>query len=1188
MKKLALFLLILLFCSFASAEFINEYTQITPISGRQKLAEIYSSPIVYWNGYQYSPIDSRIVDYNSDYYAVEKGVYKAYFSKLNPVTKIVKGDYWIEQTVPLVALTNKVNGSKITYIGLFGDGNDLEIEYMNSTLKTNIILNNKPAPFNYETVITYSPNLVFDKATRTFKNQTGQIIFTLQTPFAKDSRQYYFCGKQEKPVNNLFDQLVVWLSGCQVGRTGDYSELNTTITQEGNKIGVSTELTQDWLDKIVYPVTIDPTTTFSIIADAWILQTHPDTNFGSDSQLFACHGSIVCAENRRSVMKYYVSIPDFFSLTYYNLSIYAWQYAGWESGKTVISELANTGWGENAVTWNNLPGTSISSSANTPNFTAAGPSKWYDVQGNIPGGWTFTNNAYDALGWRCADYNGDLCAVTAESREGYHAPIIKIQYVSSNPPSAPTGAVNCSLSKTVTDGPVDSVCAAGGNYKSSLTVRFTIPSWAVGKTWFSVNNGGGRGATFACSFAVENDLNNCGGGSSDGNCLSPTSLTSTTGCSTPSSCGADTNCPIANYSIPAIMGSGEKIFETRVREHWDNGVDCSNIAYAPDHYTSFDLPVTILAQNEPPSAPITIRPGNTGGEIYNKSAITYLPVNWTASTDTSGDSIFYYVYYSNDNGGSWNYISLSIGTSMLWNIQNMTPGNQYKIRVYPYTEPCGGTEQRYGLPGTSFNTFAIGEVFSLSGVHAESITNESAVIIWTSSKGANTLVNYGLTPALGTPVINGSEVNTISHHVFLSSLSNLTTYYYNVTSCANDTGQCLTSGPNYFTTLANGSEPYIVATSTSPNPALVNQSVLYSLSWASGVPSDSIKGLVCSTASLTGATCTATTICNSSYSINNPATCSATAPPAPGIYTYYAYVCSISGACSSATYPISLTVIINPPSITQISPTTALKNSNTTYSLTVAQGTDPLTCLGWFWNDSSSTNYAIAASGIYNQAHNYSINGTYNATAKACDDQGGVCTNPLAQTGCARSFTNIIITAIPIGGSCTSNGNCDSGLCCSGYCTPNTYSCTLQPNCGASNYSWLCQSGYASNGRCTAPGQIGCFPPGAINGTYACNNQCYINACSGLCGNYTNTCMVPQPGYCNAYCQYLNNCGICGCPTNATYECLGDGTCKPVSEYKQTWGGGIDVMNAIKWLLILAAIFLFFFYAMKSIAKSAE
>jgi len=51
---------------------------------------------------------------------------------------------------------------------------------------------------------------------------------------------------------------------------------------------------------------------------------------------------------------------------------------------------------------------------------------------------------------------------------------------------------------------------------------------------------------------------------------------------------------------------------------------------------------------------------------------------------------------------------------------------------------------------------------------------------------------------------------------------------------------------------------------------------------------------------------------------------------------------------------------------------------------------------------------------------------------------------------------------------------------------------------------------------------------------------------------------------------------------------MNDGTCKQTSEYNQVWQGGISIMDALKWLLILVAIFLFFLGALKTLKNTAE
>ncbi|MDD5340257.1 MAG: fibronectin type III domain-containing protein, partial [Candidatus ainarchaeum sp.] len=88
----------------------------------------------------------------------------------------------------------------------------------------------------------------------------------------------------------------------------------------------------------------------------------------------------------------------------------------------------------------------------------------------------------------------------------------------------------------------------------------------------------------------------------------------------------------------------------------------------------------------------------------------------------------------------------------------------------------------------------------------------SAQINWTTSAPANSTVNYGETPGLGTLVEDGSYS---THHVInLTGLTPLALYYYNVTSCT-VTDICSTTGPYQF--ISDGTAPSM--NFTDPTPA---------------------------------------------------------------------------------------------------------------------------------------------------------------------------------------------------------------------------------------------------------------------------------------------------------------------------------------------------------------------------------
>lgn len=92
----------------------------------------------------------------------------------------------------------------------------------------------------------------------------------------------------------------------------------------------------------------------------------------------------------------------------------------------------------------------------------------------------------------------------------------------------------------------------------------------------------------------------------------------------------------------------------------------------------------------------------------------------------------------------------------------------------------------------------------ITDVQNYSVTNQSAIIGWTTSEQANSTVKYGNTTALGST--NSSSSWATSRNISLTGLQSNTTYYYNVTSC-DVMGNCNTSGTFNFTTLTTDTTP---------------------------------------------------------------------------------------------------------------------------------------------------------------------------------------------------------------------------------------------------------------------------------------------------------------------------------------------------------------------------------------------
>lgn len=94
----------------------------------------------------------------------------------------------------------------------------------------------------------------------------------------------------------------------------------------------------------------------------------------------------------------------------------------------------------------------------------------------------------------------------------------------------------------------------------------------------------------------------------------------------------------------------------------------------------------------------------------------------------------------------------------------------------------------------------------ISNIQATGISQNSAVITWTTNEAANSKVNYGLSSSLATStdIIDSNYIT--SHSISLTSLMANTKYYYKVVS-ADNSGNTSTSDIQSFTTLALTAPP---------------------------------------------------------------------------------------------------------------------------------------------------------------------------------------------------------------------------------------------------------------------------------------------------------------------------------------------------------------------------------------------
>ncbi|HLC48570.1 MAG TPA: fibronectin type III domain-containing protein [Candidatus Norongarragalinales archaeon] len=120
----------------------------------------------------------------------------------------------------------------------------------------------------------------------------------------------------------------------------------------------------------------------------------------------------------------------------------------------------------------------------------------------------------------------------------------------------------------------------------------------------------------------------------------------------------------------------------------------------------------------------------------------------------------------------------------------------------------------------------------ISTVSAQPVSSTSETIIWHTSIGADSRVDYGITESLGSNSFLND--NVADHSVTLTGLSPATQYYYNVTSCS---GNCSIAGPFNFITQSAPSIPAPLINMASINSTVTNESAW--IGWTTDIASDS-------------------------------------------------------------------------------------------------------------------------------------------------------------------------------------------------------------------------------------------------------------------------------------------------------------------------------------------------------------
>jgi uncharacterized repeat protein (TIGR01451 family) len=203
----------------------------------------------------------------------------------------------------------------------------------------------------------------------------------------------------------------------------------------------------------VRSVTVKPPTTFYPVADAFVAQGYPGTNYGNTWDMWAGYGKKACfgtskdPKINRSLIQFDLSsIPSGTSISEAKLYLYvmAWCRGTSSSPRKVTVYRVKANWSESSVNWNNKPGYGEAYGSTSVSFLQTG--KWYtfDVTGLVRK-WVKGTEPNRGLMVRAPEGSGSDFAwfgfYTSETSGTSYDPYLKITYTGTSaaeevPPTA--------------------------------------------------------------------------------------------------------------------------------------------------------------------------------------------------------------------------------------------------------------------------------------------------------------------------------------------------------------------------------------------------------------------------------------------------------------------------------------------------------------------------------------------------------------------------------------------------------------------------------------------------------------------------------------------------------------------------------------------------------------------------------
>ncbi len=315
------------------------------LSDGRHILSVYPSPVSYWNGTAYLPLDTRIKHSAGKYY-VERGIYRARWNSSGAL-EVERGRHRLRyhlnlldtraKRLSLKPVLARYSGNRLRF--MISSYIESEYMYFPTRVKHNIILKSPLAvrgkALRLRGYIELSPGLeVYVKGSRLWRaintsqpvefRYRGERVFTLLPPLIYDSGNASTLGRYELRVT-------------------------------GRKVLLTLSVPADWLKNSsrVYPVTIDPVIkTENPGDDAYVAES---TGLGYNTRILYVQSAL--NTNLRSFIKF--PLPSTLDGVYQYSEVVLHREDGTDGRTLELYYVEDDSWSEDTINWHNQPASSL-------------------------------------------------------------------------------------------------------------------------------------------------------------------------------------------------------------------------------------------------------------------------------------------------------------------------------------------------------------------------------------------------------------------------------------------------------------------------------------------------------------------------------------------------------------------------------------------------------------------------------------------------------------------------------------------------------------------------------------------------------------------------------------------------------------------------------------------------------------